>query len=103
MLSDAGIRYRVWELERDGQALTVDPSGPLIVTPTVFDLAVNAAVAGHGVIYLFEEWLEPYIASGALRPRTQAAHLCVLQLAACWRRITARRRNWRRGCRQRSI
>ena len=33
-----------------------------------FDLAVSAAVAGHGVIYLFEEWLAPYMASGELQP-----------------------------------
>ena len=57
-----------WEFERGGQTLTVDPTGPLIVTPTVVDLAVGAAVAGHGVIYLFEDWLEPYMASGQLRP-----------------------------------
>lgn len=57
-----------WEFERDGQTLTVEPSGPLLVTPTVADLAVSAAVAGHGVIYLFEEWLAPYLASGQLQP-----------------------------------
>jgi DNA-binding transcriptional LysR family regulator len=57
-----------WEFARDGQTLTVEPTGPLVVTPTVFDLAVSAAVAGHGVIYLFEEWLEPYMASGQLQP-----------------------------------
>ena len=57
-----------WEFARDGQTLTVEPGGPLVVTPTVFDLAVSAAVAGHGVIYLFEEWLAPYMASGELQP-----------------------------------
>jgi DNA-binding transcriptional LysR family regulator len=56
-----------WEFERDGQTLSVEPSGPLIVTPTVADLAVSAAIAGHGVIYLFEEWLEPYITAGQLQ------------------------------------
>lgn len=60
-----------WEFERDGVSLTVEPSGPLIVTPTVFDLAISAAVAGHGVIYLFEEWLAPYLASGQLQPVLQ--------------------------------
>lgn len=60
-----------WEFERDGQTLSVEPSGPLIVTPTVADLAVSAAVAGHGVIYLFEEWLAPYMASGQLQPILQ--------------------------------
>ena len=57
-----------WEFERDGQTLTVEPGGPLTVTPTAADMAVSAAVAGHGVIYLFEEWLAPYIASGQLQP-----------------------------------
>jgi DNA-binding transcriptional LysR family regulator len=60
-----------WEFERDGHTLTVEPSGPLLVTPTAADLAVSAAVAGHGVIYLFEEWLAPYLASGQLAPVLQ--------------------------------
>lgn len=33
-----------------------------------FDLAVEAAIAGTGVIYLFEEWLQPHLASGQLEP-----------------------------------
>ncbi|KAF3996728.1 LysR family transcriptional regulator [Glaciimonas immobilis] len=57
-----------WEFERDGQKLCVEPTGPLIITPTVADIAVSAAVAGHGIIYLFEEWLAPYFASGELVP-----------------------------------
>jgi len=28
-------------------------------------------VAGHGVIYLFEEWLEPFMTSGQLQPILQ--------------------------------
>jgi DNA-binding transcriptional LysR family regulator len=32
---------------------------------------VSAAVAGHGLIYLFEEWLAPYMASGRLQPVLQ--------------------------------
>ena len=57
-----------WEFERDGQHLTLEPTGPLIVTPTVADLAVHAALAGHGLVYLFEDWLTPYLASGQLQP-----------------------------------
>jgi DNA-binding transcriptional LysR family regulator len=60
-----------WEFERDGQTLSVEPSGPLIVTFSEADLAVNAAVAGHGVIFLFEEWLQPYMTSGQLQPILQ--------------------------------
>lgn len=57
-----------WEFERDGQKLSVEPAGQLIVTPTAADLIVSAAVAGHGMIYLFEEWLAPYMAAGQLQP-----------------------------------
>lgn len=60
-----------WEFERDGQKLSVEPVGQLIVTPTAADLIVSAAVAGHGMIYLFEEWLAPYMASGQLQPVLQ--------------------------------
>jgi DNA-binding transcriptional LysR family regulator len=60
-----------WEFERDGQTLTVEPEGPLIFTPTVADLAISAAVAGHGIIYLFEDWLAPYLESGQLQPMLQ--------------------------------
>ncbi|RZL27851.1 MAG: LysR family transcriptional regulator, partial [Rubrivivax sp.] len=63
----SGLLYP-WEFERDGQRLTLEPTGPLIVTPTVADLAVHAALAGHGLVYLFEDWLAPYLASGQLQP-----------------------------------
>jgi DNA-binding transcriptional LysR family regulator len=58
-----------WEFERDGEVVKVDPTGPLIVRAgTATDLAVDAAVAGSGVIQLFEDWLRPYLDSGALEP-----------------------------------
>jgi DNA-binding transcriptional LysR family regulator len=60
-----------WEFERDGQALTVEPTGPLIVTPTSADVSISAAIAGHGIVYLFEEWLAPHFDSGALAPVLQ--------------------------------
>ncbi len=57
----------VWEYERDGQTIRIDPSGPLVVRAgAATDLAVQAAIAGSGVIYLFEDWLLPHLASGAL-------------------------------------
>jgi DNA-binding transcriptional LysR family regulator len=59
----------VWEFERDGEAVRVDPSGPLVISPgSAFDLAVAAAIAGAGILYLFEEWLRPHLDSGALEP-----------------------------------
>jgi DNA-binding transcriptional LysR family regulator len=58
-----------WEFERDGQVVKVDPTGPLIVRAgAATDLAVDAAVAGSGVIQLFEDWLRPFLDSGALEP-----------------------------------
>jgi DNA-binding transcriptional LysR family regulator len=58
-----------WEFERDGEIVKVEPSGPLLVQAgAATDLAVEAAIAGTGVIYLFEDWLRPHLDSGALEP-----------------------------------
>jgi DNA-binding transcriptional LysR family regulator len=58
-----------WEFERDGEVVRVDTSGPLLVQAgAATDLAVEAAIAGTGVIYLFEDWLRPLLAGGALEP-----------------------------------
>jgi DNA-binding transcriptional LysR family regulator len=47
----------------------VDPTGPLLVgIGGASDLAVEAAVAGTGIIYIFEDWLRPYFKSGVLEP-----------------------------------
>jgi DNA-binding transcriptional LysR family regulator len=62
-----------WEFERDGEIVKVDPTGPLIVrVGAATDLAVDAAIAGCGVIQLFEDWLRPYLDSGALEPVLQS-------------------------------
>lgn len=59
----------LWEFERDGEVVRVDSSGPLLVSiGTATDLAVEAAVSGTGVVYLFEDWLRPHLDSGALEP-----------------------------------
>ena len=59
----------LWEFERDGEAVRIDPTGPLIVTAGgAADLAVDAAVAGAGIVNLFEDWLRPHLDSGALEP-----------------------------------
>ena len=59
----------IWEFERDGEVVKVDPTGPLIVRVGAgTDLAVDAALAGVGVIHLFEDWLRPALDRGALEP-----------------------------------
>jgi DNA-binding transcriptional LysR family regulator len=61
-----------WEFERDGEVVRVEPSGPLRVRlGATADLAVAAAIAGTGIVHLFEEWLAPELASGALVPVLQ--------------------------------
>ena len=58
-----------WEFERDGEVIRVDVSGPLTVRiGAATELAVAAAIAGTGVIQLFEQWLQPHFDSGALEP-----------------------------------
>jgi len=58
-----------WEFERDGEVVRIEPTGPLVVSlGTATDLAVEAAMAGCGVISLFEDWLRPHFESGALEP-----------------------------------
>lgn len=76
LLNHACLRMRFssgsmppWEFERDGEKLRVDPTGPLIVQAGGgTDLAVDAAIAGSGIIFLFEDWLRPHLQSGALVP-----------------------------------
>jgi DNA-binding transcriptional LysR family regulator len=59
----------VWEFERDGEVVRIEPAGPLLVTVgTGSDLAIDAAIAGTGIISLFEDWLRPHFESGALEP-----------------------------------
>ena len=58
-----------WEFERDGEVVVVEPTGPLLVSiGTAVDLAVDAAIAGTGIIFLFEDWLRPHLDSGVLEP-----------------------------------
>jgi DNA-binding transcriptional LysR family regulator len=58
-----------WEFERDGEVVRVDPSGPLLVSlGGATELAVDAALAGTGIITIFEDWLRPHLESGALEP-----------------------------------
>ncbi len=58
-----------WEFARDGENVKIDPAGPLVANlGNAVELLVAAAVAGSGIVYTFEDWLEPHFASGALSP-----------------------------------
>lgn len=68
----SGATTSPWEFERAGEIVRVEPQGPLLVSVgAATDLAVDMAVAGVGIIQLFEGWLRPYLASGALEPVLQ--------------------------------
>jgi DNA-binding transcriptional LysR family regulator len=65
----AGGAMQTWDFERDGDVVRLDPSGPLVVRPgAAIELAVSAALAGVGVIHLFEGMLRQHLDSGALEP-----------------------------------
>ncbi len=76
LLDHDGLRGRfmngppnVWEFVRRRETIRVEPRGSLIFTMnTGTDLAVEAAVAGQGIVYLLEPWLRPYIDRGELEP-----------------------------------
>jgi len=58
-----------WDFERDGEKVRIEPSGQLLVElGAAVDLAVDAALAGTGIVHLFEDWLKPHFESGALEP-----------------------------------
>ncbi|MCA8239585.1 LysR family transcriptional regulator [Burkholderia sp. AU32262] len=59
-----------WEFERDGEVVRVEPgAGPLLVQiGGATELLVDAAIAGTGIVHLFEDWLRPHLDSGALEP-----------------------------------
>jgi DNA-binding transcriptional LysR family regulator len=63
----AGGATMIWEFERDGEIVRLDPPGPLLIQPGLAsDLIVDAAVAGLGIIHHFDDWLRPHLESGAL-------------------------------------
>ena len=68
----SGALTSPWEFERAGEVVRVEPQGQLVVrVGAATDLAVDVAVAGGGVIHLFEDWLRPHLESGALEPVLQ--------------------------------
>jgi len=58
-----------WEFERNGKHLKINPDGPLLVAiGGGVDLGIDAAIAGVGIVHLFEEWLKPHLVNGSLEP-----------------------------------
>jgi DNA-binding transcriptional LysR family regulator len=58
-----------WEFERDGEVPAHRRDRPTDRADRIGRRSlVDAAIAGAGVIYLFEDWLRPHLDSGALEP-----------------------------------
>lgn len=58
-----------WVFERNDETVKINPDGPLLVQiGGATDLAIAAAVGGAGIVYLFEDWLRPYLDRGELVP-----------------------------------
>lgn len=66
----AGGHMPIWEFEKDGEIVRVDPPAPPLITRpgSASELLVDAALGGVGIVRLFEEFLGPHLASGALEP-----------------------------------
>ncbi|MET3899475.1 DNA-binding transcriptional LysR family regulator [Devosia sp. UYZn731] len=65
----SGRAMAPWEFHRDGEVVRIDATGPLIVQAGGgSDLAVDVAIAGGGIVGLFEDWLRPHFQSGTLEP-----------------------------------
>jgi len=71
--SGAGATSAAWEFERAGEVVRIDPAGPLAIRNGAgAELAVEAAIAGTGIIHLFEDWLRPHLGSGRLEAVLEA-------------------------------
>jgi DNA-binding transcriptional LysR family regulator len=58
-----------WDFERNGEVVRVDPPATLVVRPgAAFDLPIGGALAGLGVVHLWEDLLRPHLDSGRLEP-----------------------------------
>ena len=59
----------IWEFERDGEVVRIDPVGVLVVRPgAASDLLVSVAIAGLGIVRLFEDRLRAALDAGTLAP-----------------------------------
>ncbi|MFV0624297.1 LysR family transcriptional regulator [Sphingomonas sp. ac-8] len=65
----SGAMTSPWEFERAGEIVRVEPQGPLVASVGgAIELLVDVAVAGGGILHLFEDWVRPCLERGALEP-----------------------------------
>jgi DNA-binding transcriptional LysR family regulator len=65
----AGGAMPIWEFERNGEIVRIDPVGVLVARPgAASDLLMSAAIGGLGIVRLFEDRLRPALNAGTLLP-----------------------------------
>lgn len=57
-----------WEFENDSETLVINPPARIIVGAAGASASIDLAVAGHGLVYSFRNWLTPHLERGALVP-----------------------------------
>ena len=57
-----------WEFARGKQSLVIDPPRQMILSTGAAPAAIALAIAGHGLLHSFRNWLQPHLDSGALVP-----------------------------------
>lgn len=60
-----------WDFTRNGETISVDPPGRLVIGVDGAAAAIDLARRGRGVIATFENWLLPHFQSGDLEPILQ--------------------------------
>jgi DNA-binding transcriptional LysR family regulator len=60
--------FSEWEFERDGEVVIIDPPARIIMGAAGAPAMIDLAIAGHGIVHVFRNWLEPHLDRGALVP-----------------------------------
>lgn len=57
-----------WEFRKNGETIMLDPPARMVIGTGAAMMAIDLARTGHGLVYMFHNWLEPHLQSGALVP-----------------------------------
>lgn len=60
-----------WTFQRGAEVIALDPPARLTLGTVAAAAAIDLTVAGHGLIFTFQNWLQPHLDSGALLPVLQ--------------------------------
>lgn len=55
-----------WTFQRGAEVIALDPPAKLVLGTVASAAAIELAIAGRGLIFAFQNWLQPHLVSGAL-------------------------------------